>query len=169
MCSYLPGEDTKDVYTCPRRNWTSTWKRFIMVYQLDKPKPKAQEILWTRNRGWKEESSNTHFSSESSLGVYSLQLQKEGGLDEPLSWISTVSHSHTFKWGDMELLLLLQIGRDSLLSTKGKEISLLQVGMLFQSKGDKHCSLHFPCVPTLKVCPFNTTLLSRVNKHLKSL
>lgn len=98
-----------------------------------------------------------------------LQLQKEGGLDEPLSWISTVSHSHTFKWGDMELLLILQIGRDSLLSTKGKEISLLQVGMLFQSKKDKHCSLHFPCVPTLKVCPFNTTLLSRVNKHLKSL
>lgn len=168
MCSYLLGEDTKDVYICPRRNWTSTWKRFIMVYQLDKPKSKAQEILWTRNgHGMERRVKHTLFFW--TLTRHLLTATAEGSWARWAFKPNKHSHSHIFKWGDMELLLLLQIGRDTLLSTKGKEISTPQVWMFMSVKRRQINIVHFPCVPTLKVCPCNTALLSRVNKHLKSL
>lgn len=64
-----------------------TKERFIMGYQLDEPKSKAQEILCTRNSQEMEKRviTHTHCSSKPSLDIYLQQQQKEAEQDEPLS------------------------------------------------------------------------------------
>lgn len=99
-----------------------------------------------------KKSTHTHCSSKPSLGIHSGKWQNEAGLDEPLSWIITV----IFKWGDMELLLLPQIGRDTLPSTNRKEISHLPVWMFIPVKMRHINIVHF----TFHVFPLWKSLLA---------
>lgn len=137
VCSYLPGENTKDIYICSRRNWVSTQNRFIMGYQLDKPKPKAQEILWTRNsQGIEKKSHHTHtrFSSKPSPGIYWGTRQKEAGPDEPLGWVSTVILKYLSEetWN---YYFSPKLEKTPFSPLRGKRFPICQCGCLFQSKG----------------------------------
>lgn len=119
-------------------------ERFIMGYQLDKPKYKLRKSSETETvKGWKKVVTHTHCSSKPSQGIYLRQWQKETGLDEPLSWISIVILIYLSEetWN---YYFSFKLEETRISPLKGKRFPIGKCGYFSPKETHKPCSLHFP-------------------------